>query len=231
MRAERYDNLELIDRLAREYVLGTLHGRARLRFERELAASLTARRRVAYWEGKLTPLAHAVTPVEPPAAAWAHIEERLGFAERPRSPGNRAWLGIAAGLAALAIALGSLYLTRPPQIESASYIAVMQNDEAEPIWIVQAFMEAGELRVGSLTPLPEPDENAYELWMLPGDESAPVSLGLIAGTADTTLMLTPAGAAVLAQATALAVSVEPPGGSPTGAPTGPVILAAPLLSI
>ena len=42
----RYDSSQLLDALARDYVVGTLHGRARTRFARVLAASLPARRAV-----------------------------------------------------------------------------------------------------------------------------------------------------------------------------------------
>ena len=59
--------------------------------------------------------------------------------------------------------------------------------------------------------------------MLP-DGRAPVSMGLVpASGIDRVALRAPAGVA-LQEIPALAVSVEPAGGSPTGAPTGPVIL-------
>jgi len=68
-----------------------------------------------------------------------------------------------------------------------------------------------------------PPGRALELWMLP-DGRAPVSMGLVATTGIERLALrAPAGVA-LQDIPALAVSIEPAGGSPTGAPTGPVIL-------
>lgn len=231
MRAERYDNPQFIDRLAREYVLGTLNGAARRRFQRELVISLLARRSVADWEAKLTPLVGSITPLTPPAAVWPGIRRRLGFADlkadkrRPRS-----FAGLAAMLAILSLALSLLYITRPPVPVSADYVAVMTDDEAGPVWLLQAFTEAGEMRVSSLGLFPAPTDMAYELWMLPDDQSPPVSLGLLDGTADSTLVLTPERIATLRGSSVLAVSVEPAGGSPTGAPTGPVILTAPLLT-
>ena len=70
---------------------------------------------------------------------------------------------------------------------------------------------------------------AWELWMLPGEDQKPVSLGLI-NTHDTQTLVVPAPlAAKLDQAQGLAMSVEPAGGSPTGLPSGPVLYAGPLV--
>ena len=58
-----------------------------------------------------------------------------------------------------------------------------------------------------------------------------MSLGLIPGAGEATLPLLAAQIDVLVRTSTLAVSVEPAGGSPTGAPTGPVIYTAPLVAI
>jgi anti-sigma-K factor RskA len=68
---------DTIHALAAEYVVGTLHGRARRRFEamarddREVAAI------VERWEAQLTPLAEGISPIEPPARLWGAIEARI----------------------------------------------------------------------------------------------------------------------------------------------------------
>jgi anti-sigma-K factor RskA len=61
-------------------------------------------------------------------------------------------------------------------------------------------------------------DRALELWSLPAS-GAPRSLGVIA--ADKATVVKRGG--VLDGTTALAVTLEPPGGSPSGAPTGPVL--------
>src|SRR6186713_3077738 len=69
---------DLAHRLAAEYALGTLRGRARVRFEalaRGDPAVDAIRRR---WEEALSPLAEHVPGVEPPARVWERIEERIG---------------------------------------------------------------------------------------------------------------------------------------------------------
>jgi anti-sigma-K factor RskA len=68
---------------------------------------------------------------------------------------------------------------------------------------------------------------ALELWSVPR-QGGPRSLGVVRADRPTTLLL-PASAT---QGTAaFAVSVEPTGGSPTGAPTGPVVSVGAVASI
>ena len=64
---------------------------------------------------------------------------------------------------------------------------------------------------------------AWELWMLPGGDQKPVSLGLIGTEATQELAIPRALVPTINRAWGLAMSVEPSGGSPTGQPTGPVL--------
>jgi anti-sigma-K factor RskA len=67
-----------------------------------------------------------------------------------------------------------------------------------------------------------PTQKSYELWALP-DGKNPVSLGLLPANGRTSHSLTSQQLAALANSAKVAVSLEPQGGSPTGAPTGPVV--------
>ncbi len=77
-RTLRYHHPELRDRLAAEYVLGTLQGGARARFCSLMRYDPGLRALVAAWEARLSPLAEATPPREPRPAAWAAIASRLG---------------------------------------------------------------------------------------------------------------------------------------------------------
>lgn len=104
---------ECLDLLAGEYVMGTLRGPARRRFEALMRADALLRARVGAWEGRLARLADAVPPVEPPAHVWRGIERTLALAaSRPaRSPRRGLWesvpfwrnLALAASLAVAAL--------------------------------------------------------------------------------------------------------------------------------
>jgi anti-sigma-K factor RskA len=225
----RYDDPRLLEALAREYVLGTLHGRARARFARVLTSSLTARRAVLAWERSLQPLALAVPAAAPPAHVWPRIATAVGARRDRPTRGAGWWPAIAASLALVAVSFGWLYLDQTRIVDQAQYVAVVTDQQTGPVWLLQAF--ARELRVSTVNPRPEPAGNSYELWMLPDGGAPPVSLGLIPGTGSAVLPLSAAQLGVLAQTMTLAVSLEPAGGSPTGLPTGPVIFTASLLRV
>jgi anti-sigma-K factor RskA len=69
-----------------------------------------------------------------------------------------------------------------------------------------------------LAALPAPAQKALELWAVPA-QGSPRSLGLVRAGEPTTVLRTQ----LLLGTAAFAVSVEPEGGSPTGAPTGPIV--------
>src|SRR5512138_678449 len=93
-------NRELVDRLAAEYVLGTLRGRARRRFERWLVSPQVGLL-VKAWEARLAGLEPPLERVTPPATVWRGIETRLDLRRQSRAPAQR-WLAIAAAAAVFA---------------------------------------------------------------------------------------------------------------------------------
>lgn len=227
----RYDDPNLLDRLASEYVLGTLNAGARRRFERLLGDDERARRAAQRWEERLLPLSLSVSPVAPPAKVWAGIVARLGHATPSARPsvwaGLRLWQTLSAAFALASLVLGGLLLLQAPQPPSAvgGQISIVANAQGAPLWLVQSLPASGELRVRVVGAPPAQPGKTYELWMLP-DGQAPVSLGLLPQQGERRYPMDARALATLAAAGALAVSLEPPGGSPTGQPTGPVLYTA-----
>ena len=68
---------ELIERLAAEYVLGTLAGGARRRFAAWMVQDAALRRAVAQWETRLIPMAAAVRETAPPKSLWPAIAAQV----------------------------------------------------------------------------------------------------------------------------------------------------------
>jgi anti-sigma-K factor RskA len=220
----------LRDALAAEYVLGTLRGRARRRFERNLASDPALRSRVDAWQMRLDPLNAALAPVEPPARVWRSIEQRIQpsrtrFGLRAVWNSLAFWRGAtAAGLVAALLLAASLVALRT-QPESVM-VVVMSDVQHEPKMTVS--WDSGprrdkRMRIRVLGHAEMAPDTAWELWMLPGGERRPVSLGLITTHETQSLNMPPALAAQIDAAWGLAMSVEPKGGSPTGLPTGPVL--------
>lgn len=213
---------ELRERLAAEYALGTLRGRARERLRRWLGDDPELAREVARWEARLAPLAETVQPVAPPARVWPKIEQRLAF-RKPLSFWKALGL-VASGAAAALIAVAVLL---PQRAElPASYIAVLSDPKtSHAVLIATAGRADTALHVTTLDPAIHVAGHSLELWALPRG-GQPRSLGLVAGQ-KALLKLAAAADQSLGDVPALAVSLEPQGGSPTGQPTGPVLYTGP----
>jgi len=232
-----YSRPELADRLAADYVTGTLRGPARRRFEALLPAHPALRAAVRAWQERLMPLSASVAPQTPSAAVWQRIEARIGGpapAQAPKAAGWWAQLAVWRSLAAFATvaAVGLAVLLAVPATSLPPIVVVMNATAPGPDGgVVPASFVAsisGDGRAVVTKPLVnvslQPDR-VLELWAAAGT-GAPRSLGLISASGATVVRQ-----AVLPAGTDhLAVSLEPPGGSPTGAPTGPVLFVGRLNS-
>jgi anti-sigma-K factor RskA len=222
----RPDNHEIIDRLASEYVLGTLRGPARRRVERWRASTPLVDQRCRFWEERLMRLAKGLTPVQPPAHVWPAIQRRLKLTgpqpllRRMRSFALAASVVLVAGLA------GLLYW-RIHQTVRATVVSTISGQSGEHIWELELFGNADRLVVHAARLPARPAGRNYELWALPKD-GVPVSLGVLPSEGASSRVLTPIQKRALAISSQVAVSIEPLGGSPTGQPTGDVIYVAPL---
>ena len=235
----KYDQPELQMKLAAEYVLGTLQGKARTRFEKLLPQDSGLRARVAAWEQRMSPWASALKPVPVPATVWSGVQRRLGHspAEKPAS-GFIWWRAWAFGSTALA---GIIILQPAPQPQPVAPPVVVAapaltdlavlTDKEGPDWIVREDSSHQKLVLSSLGNKPLPAGKALELWSIPA-KGAPMSLGVLPvqdGKAEIALDSTHQSR--LQQATVLAISLEPSGGSPTGLPTGPVLYTGKPVSV
>lgn len=228
----RYQDATLLDRLAAEYVLGVLHGRARRRFERVMTQTQQARAAVWRWERALMPLADGVKGVQPGKHVWREIERRITRIERRAPWYERLGLWRGLSLAATAAALVLAIMLRTASTQDQQYVAVFTDEQARPLWVVSADMERGRMSIRPMNAIAPAPDKSYELWVLPAGGAAPRSMGLLpTGGAVIDAAMPENMRAVLASAQGLAVSLEPAGGSPTGAPTGPVVHTASIVEI
>jgi anti-sigma-K factor RskA len=209
---------------AAEYVLGVLGAEERREVERRLIHEPALAAEVAFWEERLGVLADAVAPVAPPQHTWSQIEAAIASpqAAQPASLWQNLafWRGFgiaSATLAAASIAalvyIGLIPATRAP------LMATLAGSSGQPN--VVAAVTGNDLLVVPAALLTN-DPRAVELWLILPNQR-PHSLGLIHPGQAMRLTIPPDLADRLTPDAALAISLEPPGGSPTGQPTGPVI--------
>lgn len=211
--------------LAGEYVLGTLDARAAAQVERAMATDPALRAAVAAWEARLAPLTVLAPQEAPPANLWDRIEAALPGAPAPAAPRPpvavpRWWRALAIASTAAAFGLLALVLVPPRDREEAPrMMTVLLSSRDQPAWLVEAERD-GAIRLAALNAQPVPPDRVLQLWALPQGATAPTSLGLIPPAGRVTV--TPA-AIRPEPGMLIEISLEPPGGSPTGRPTGPVL--------
>ncbi len=218
-----------LDALAAQYALGTLSARARRRLAAAARRDAVIAAAISDWENRLSQFAVGVTPVTPAPRVWDAIRARLGLADERATRAPTPWwasLGWWRALATLgfvlAFAFGITLLAPRTEQPREQVVVVLAGPDAKPALIATADRGNRFLSVKAVTPVAVPADRALELWMLPQGQE-PRSLGLIpAAGVGRVALATPVGIA-LQNVPALAVSLEPTGGSPTGKPTGPVL--------
>jgi anti-sigma-K factor RskA len=224
-----YSRRELADRLAAEYVLGTLRGPARRRLDALLGAHPALRLAVSQWQERLSPLSASVGAVSPPDRVWQRIEHRL-FADRATESalrGTRWWQTLAlwrtvSGLATATALAMFIVASQVPAPQAPIVVVLAATPEAAQTlnasFVASISADGRALVLRPLNDLALTPGRALELWAVPA-QGAPRSLGLVQAAGATRMMRTQ----LLRDTAAFAVSIEPSGGSPTGAPTGPIV--------
>jgi anti-sigma-K factor RskA len=207
---------------AAEYALGVLAGA-----ERATAAQRVARDRafaalVAAWEERFAPWAAEIREVAPPPQAWERIAAQLPGAEQR---GPRFWqslvfwrsFGIVSALAAACLAV-LLYLSSGSQ-QVALFASI--EGSGERIFVAAIDAKRAAIAVVPATYRADPTR-VPELWLIPSG-GKPLPLGVLPADRPTQVAIPAAIADQVRRGATLAVSLEPPGGSPTSQPSGPVI--------
>ncbi|WP_348814622.1 anti-sigma factor [Halomonas sp. H10-59] len=230
------------DMLAAEFVLGTLDRDERDRVHRQRQHDSELEQRIGEWESRLAPLADEIQDLTPGPDLLPLIQQRIKAIEdaargdtASNAPPSTAsvtplhrrlafWKAATGLSSAAAVILAAVLLAQPsPSTSESNFVAVFQQDDRQPAFMLSVNLEQRRLHVRPVSAEPLPDRS-YQLWIKHDDlGSAPRSVGVL----DDDLSLDQAALRdyepeLLKHAT-FGISVEPPGGSPTGQPTGPAI--------
>jgi len=213
--------------LAADYAIGLMPAAARRRFEQLLLDDAALRAELAQWQESLVSLTESLPEHSVPDRVWQGITARIGpqvlYVPEKRPFWN--WLRVTAALCSIVVLvfLGSLY-----NRDDARYRATLLTADAQPALKVEAH--ADYLQVEPLTLAAIDADRSLELWAIPAD-GKPISLGVIPAGGKGKVELNEAQKALIGKPIALAVSLEPKGGSPSGQPTGPVLYQGALAAL
>ncbi|QFU17244.1 anti-sigma factor [Microvirga thermotolerans] len=224
-----------LDRLAAEYVLGLLEGEERAEAERRLAEDRGFPAMVETWRRRFAELDETAPQLPPDEGLWRRIDAAIA-GPAPRAavqpvraePRLRLWdnlffwrgLGLAGAFAALLLALGLAY-TLSRTSRQPVMIAVLLNDSNQPGAVLSTYAD-GHAELVPLGDMTIPHNHSIQIWTFPDPKGAPVSVGVISVPRSTRLDMDKMPR--LHSDQLFAISVEPLNGSPTGQPTGPVVM-------
>lgn len=238
--------------LAAEYALGVLDGADRRTAEELAARDPSFAASVDRWRAEIAPIVETVAPIAPPADLWSRIEAEIAPMKsaapiaRPSLWSSLGfWRGLSFATTAAAAVLAALLLSpqSAPAPTAAEPEATFKPAVLGPMAAAPLMTEGGSALVAAaydpaqrtviVTPTGKVElqpTQVLELWIIVGDK-APRSLGVIDPANPQAHVLPEDVRADLAAGAALAVSVEPTGGSPTGAPTGRVVAQGKLTKV
>jgi anti-sigma-K factor RskA len=226
----RYSDPRLVDSLAAAYVLGTLAGPARRRFERLARERGDVDLAVAAWEQRLGALAQAVPPKAAPERVWRAIEQRTRHAAaapaaaRPASswwwPAGFGFGGLVAG----ALATFALLYVTPALFLSAdqvalrsggklpqSYVGLLTDAQGNGKLLVSSLRHGRTMTIKVIGPIaPPPAGQRLVLWALPS-QGAPFVLGDVPASGSAASQLAGTSEQLLSKVTKLAVTLESEG--------------------
>ena len=215
-----YDRPELLDRLAAEYVFGTMSARVRRRFQSIQRALPAAQQAVQAWERRLTPLARSVPPEQPSAAAWEAIDRRTGgHAARTVAPTWLSWLkpvlGVAFGVVAT-LGLVRLYPSAVVPVDEIvqergtlpeSYVGLLTDAANNPVVLASSTRHGRIMSIKMLRRVDVPPGKVLQLWALP-KEGAAFPLGVVPSEGKGSFQMADTSEKLLSSVPRLAVSVE-----------------------
>ena len=230
---------ERLDRLAREYALGTLAGPARRRFERVLRQAPAAMRAVGAWQERLGGLAGVVPPMQPSDSVWRELEQRLFVSARAAPRGPLSWLwgvlsvralgGVLAGvlLCAVLLRLQPGLIGLEPQLDALpqSYVGLLTDAEGKPTVLASSKRHGRVMTVKLLQPVVIPAGSVAQLWALPKDGSAAFPVGVVPGSGTATVALADTSEKLFFDVSRLAVSIEAAPAKAGDKPSGDFVLS------
>ncbi|MEN8132962.1 MAG: anti-sigma factor [Pseudomonadota bacterium] len=240
-RLDRYQDPELYEVLASEYVLGTMNVRVRRRFKQLMQDRSYLQEAVEMWEQGLYPLTEHIQPIRPPRRVWKSIKREISQdLNLPVGKSTtRLWsnvllwryLAVTAFVFCSILVVYELVIPRPESASMPPYVAVLESQDRTPMFVATARQRPSRLIVKMMDGSGFSPDRDLELWCYMRGSSQPWSMGVLARNTETVVPLNEKDWQMIGNAGVLAISAEPMGGSPTGKPSGPIMYEGNFVSL
>jgi anti-sigma-K factor RskA len=212
--------------LAAEYVLRLLDGKDLEDAQERSRVDAGFAKLVFEWRETLSSLDHYFEEEPPSPTAKTDLMQRLfGIAER-QSIWDKLplWRIVTAAIAVIALGLGYLMYSGQSVDMNPQFQAELSTADGSLVLVAGVIPPTHEIVIERIVGA-APEGRVRELWLIAQGASGPVSLGLLEANGSTRIRV-PDDIAPGVRTGTIAISEEPFGGSPTGAPTGPVVATA-----
>ncbi len=237
---KRYQNPDIFEHLAMSYALGTLQGKARLRFEKLMNQHLYLRAVTHAYQQQFAPLVNLIPSETPPARVWNAISQELQLGKQPTLASVH-WLTklkdylpwsmtAVASIAASAMTVLLLNMNVEPAAYMAALKSPVQQDKMLLVTVYHDTMEiAFDMPSGTL---PVKDDMMPTVWCIPKDRNKPLMrMGTLTAHGENRMSIDKATWKEMANVSQFAISLEPMDKPPSDTPQGEVVLSGDLAAL
>lgn len=234
---KRYQNPDIFEHLAMSYALGTLQGKARLRFEKLMSKHLYLRAVTNAYQQQFAPLANLLPEEQPPVRVWNAISQELQLG-KTAVVHNRWWVNVwnyvpvvaFTSIAASVATVLLLNLGNQPNVYMANLKSPVQADKMMVAMVYHDTMEiAFDMPTGAL---PVKDDMMPTVWCIPKDSNRlPMRMGTLTAKGENRMPIDKATWREMANVSQFAISLEPMDKPPSDTPLGEVIFNGELAAL
>jgi anti-sigma-K factor RskA len=221
---KRYQNPELFERLAMEYAIGMLHGRARQRFAVLMKRHLYLQATVDAYEHKFACLADVLSEKKPHSRVWKKIKKQTNLNQVARQ-GLPWWQSLrmkTVGFVASLFLVSGLTFLLLPSTPVEAYVSVLKSDTQVPMAMITVKKGEG-IYIQLMDGIPIPNNMKLTLWCLPKEGSKAMMMGALTKLKHSTIKIDHHGWQDLAHVKAFAISLEPTTENDIKQPSGDIL--------
>jgi len=232
---KRYQNPELFEQLAIEYAVGSLHGRARKRFEALMDTHFYLRAVVDAYESKFANLVELLPDQQPSKRVWKNIDSHIKASVKAAEPEKEkvAWWKSSFfkqgfGMAMMTIVISAVLLFNPMTKDNTAtataYNAILESETIGIVAVTKILKSDMKLSIDMLKPMDISDDMELALWCHPKDGGIPMKMGVISKTGKTEIKISKKEWREMENVDYLEISIEHKNTQKEQKPTGKIIL-------